>query len=75
MADDLMRQSAKLAKRLAAIPSEIVAQLRPALVQAADDLADMARALVPEDEGDLKASIAVTPPARLCRRWGPSRCQ
>lgn len=65
MADDLMRQSAKLAKRLAAIPAEIVAQVRPALVQAADDLADLARALVPEDEGDLKASIAVTPPGAM----------
>lgn len=60
-----MRQSAKLAKRLAAIPAEIVAQLRPALVQAADDLADVARALVPEDEGDLKASIAITPPGAM----------
>jgi hypothetical protein len=62
MASDLMRQSGKLAKRLAAIPAEIVAHVRPALVQGAGDLADMARALVPEDEGDLKASIAVTPP-------------
>jgi hypothetical protein len=65
MADDLMRQSAKLAKRLAAIPAEIVAHVRPALVQGAGDLADMARALVPEDDGDLKASIAVTPPGAV----------
>ena len=65
MASDLMAQSAKLAKRLAAIPAEIVAQVRPALVQAAGDLADVARALVPEDEGDLKASIAVTPPGAM----------
>ncbi len=65
MASDLMKQSAKLAKRLAAIPAEIVAQVRPALVQGADDLADMARALVPEEEGDLKASIAVTPPGAV----------
>lgn len=65
MATDLMAQSAKLAKRLAAIPAEIVAQVRPALVQAAVDLADVARALVPEDEGDLKASIAVTPPGAM----------
>ena len=62
---DLMKQSAKLAKRLAAIPGEIVAQVRPALVQGAGDLADMARALVPEDEGDLKASVAVTPPGAV----------
>jgi len=65
VASDLMRQSGKLAKRLAAIPAEIVAQVRPALVQGADDLADMARALVPEEEGDLKASIAVTPPGAV----------
>jgi len=62
---DLMKQSAKLAKRLAAIPGEIVAQVRPALVQGAGDLADMARALAPEDEGDLKASVAVTPPGAV----------
>lgn len=60
-----MRQSAKLSKRLAAIPAGIVAHVRPALVQAAGDLADMARALVPEEEGDLKASIAVTPPGAV----------
>ncbi|GGH56927.1 hypothetical protein GVY41_13920 [Frigidibacter albus] len=60
MSDDLMRQSAKLARRLAAIPAEIVAQVRPALVQGAEDLATMARALVPDDEGDLSASIVVT---------------
>jgi hypothetical protein len=62
MASDLMQQSAKLAKRLAAIPGEILVHVRPALVQAADDLAGLARTLAPEDEGDLKASITVTPP-------------
>jgi Bacteriophage HK97-gp10, putative tail-component len=62
MAFDLMKQSAKLAKRLDAIPAEILVYVRPALVQAADDLARLAQALVPEDEGDLKASIAVTAP-------------
>ena len=65
MASDLMKKSAKLAKRLAAIPAEIVAQVRPALVQGADDLADMARALVPEEEGDLNASVAVIPPGAV----------
>lgn len=62
MASDLIQQSAKLAKRLEAIPGEILAHVRPALVQAADDLAGLARTLAPEDEGDLKASITVTPP-------------
>lgn len=60
--NDLTAQSARLAKRLAAIPASIVAELRPALVKAADDLADTMKALAPEDEGDLKASIVVTPP-------------
>lgn len=60
--DDLTAQSARLAKRLAVIPASVVAELRPALVKAADDLADTMKALAPEDEGDLKASIAVTPP-------------
>lgn len=63
MADDtLMKQSAKLAARLVAIPAEIVQAIRPALIQSADDLARVATALAPEQEGDLKASITVTPP-------------
>jgi hypothetical protein len=62
MASDLMQQSAKLAKRLAAIPGEILVHVRRALVQAADDLAGLARTLAPEDAGDLKALITVTPP-------------
>lgn len=61
MADDLMRQSTTLARRLAAIPAEIVAQVRPALAQGAEDLAQMARALVPEDEGDLPPQKAALP--------------
>lgn len=65
MAEDLMRQSAKLSKRLAAISTEIVAHVRPALIQGADDLADVARALVAIEEGDLKASITVTPPGGM----------
>lgn len=60
--DDLTAQSARLAKRLAAIPASVVAELRPALLKAADDLAETMKALAPEDEGDLKASITVTPP-------------
>jgi len=59
---DLKAQSDALAKRLAQIPAEIVAELRPALVKGAEDLAGTMRLLVPEDEGDLEASIAVTAP-------------
>lgn len=59
---DLMRQSAKLSARLNAIPQEVVTHLRPALIAAANNTAGVMRALVPVDEGDLKASIEVTPP-------------
>lgn len=48
--NDLNAQSARLAKRLAAIPAAVVAELRPALVKAADDLADTMKALAPEAE-------------------------
>ena len=54
--------SQRLAARLDAIPGEVVAQLRPALVKSAEEVADRMRALVPVDEGDLKASITVTGP-------------
>ena len=57
-----MRQSDKLAARLAQIPALIVTEVRPALVQAAGDLAHVAQTLVPVDEGDLRASMAVTAP-------------
>ena len=59
---DLTEQAKRLAKRLEAIPAAIVAELRPALIRAVDDLADTMKAIAPEDEGDLKASIEVTPP-------------
>ena len=63
MADfDLKAQSARLAKRLEAIPAIILAELRPAVIASAQELAHVARSLAPEDEGDLKASIVVTPP-------------
>lgn len=58
----LTEQSAALAKRLSAIPAEIVREVRPALIASADHLATVAAALVPVDEGKLKASIAVTAP-------------
>ena len=54
--------SARLKARLDAIPGEILGELRPALVKSAEEVADRMRALVPVDEGDLKASITVTPP-------------
>ncbi|MBH1973980.1 MAG: HK97 gp10 family phage protein [Rhodobacteraceae bacterium] len=61
-AKTLTELSEALAKRLNAIPREIVRQVRPALVASANDLASVARALVHMDKGDLKESIAVTAP-------------
>ncbi|ETD84046.1 HK97 gp10 family phage protein [Rhodobacter capsulatus] len=59
---DLNAQAARLARRLEAIPATVLEALRPAVVQAAEDLAATARSLAPEAEGDLKASIVVTSP-------------
>ena len=58
----LRADSARLAARLDAIPGEVLAELRPALIRSAEEVADKMRALVPVEEGDLKASITVTPP-------------
>jgi len=60
----LTDQSIRLQKQLKSIPKEIVEQLEPALIKGADEVASTMRLLVPEDDGDLKASIAVTPPNR-----------
>ncbi|MEL7800085.1 HK97-gp10 family putative phage morphogenesis protein [Sulfitobacter pontiacus] len=57
-----LKGSAALEKRLLAIPQEVLAGVRPALVKGAEEVAANMRALVPVDEGDLKASIAVTGP-------------
>lgn len=60
--NSLTAQSVALGKRLEKIPAELLAELRPALVQGAEEVADGARALVPVDEGDLRATITVTGP-------------
>lgn len=53
-----------LARRLAAIPQEILVALRPALVQGAEDVASNMRQLAEgsRDTGELIASIEVTAP-------------
>jgi HK97 gp10 family phage protein len=53
---------ARLQRRLAAIPVAVRDAVKPSLMKSGDELAGMMRQLAPEDEGDLKASIAVTPP-------------
>lgn len=55
-------QLARLTKRLEAIPREVKEAVVPALMKSGEELADQMRNLAPEDEGDLKASIAVTGP-------------
>lgn len=59
MADD--GGIARLQRRLAAIPGEVKAAALPAVLKQANAMAGTMRALVPVDEGDLKASIRVTP--------------
>lgn len=57
-----LKGSAELERRLRHIPQEVLRELRPALVKGAQDIADAMELLVPEDDGDLLASIAVTGP-------------
>ncbi len=58
----MTEQSRALAKRLEAIPAEIVQEVRPALIKGAHEVQDMIEALAPEDQGDLVGSVAVTGP-------------
>jgi hypothetical protein len=62
--EPLTAQSLKLEKRLNAIPAEILAALRPALIRSAEDVASNMRALAEgsRDSGDLIDSIVVTGP-------------
>jgi HK97 gp10 family phage protein len=55
-------QVARLQRRLEAIPKSVREAVQPSLVQSGEELARMMRQLAPEDEGDLKDSIAVTAP-------------
>jgi HK97 gp10 family phage protein len=57
-----LKGSKALELRLAAIPDEVLEHLQPALIKGANEIAANMRTLVPVDEGDLKASIAVTGP-------------
>ncbi len=56
----LTEQSRRLGERLKVIPEEVLRHVRPALIAGAEDVAQVMRVLAPEDEGDLKGSIAVT---------------
>ncbi len=58
----LAEQSRILSARLKSIPKVVVKELRPALIKGAEEIATTMKVLAPKDEGDLEASIAVTPP-------------
>jgi HK97 gp10 family phage protein len=53
---------ARFEKRLKEIPQAVREAVLPAILRSAEELADRMRCLAPEDEGDLKRSIAVTGP-------------
>ncbi|MBB5723204.1 HK97 gp10 family phage protein [Loktanella ponticola] len=57
-----LKGSADLERRLLQIPNEVLTELRPALINGAHDIADAMEMLVPERDGDLLGSIAVTGP-------------
>lgn len=50
----------RLKKRLERIPRAVREQTQPAITSAAQDVADVMKALAPVDDGDLKESIVVT---------------
>lgn len=60
----LSKQSKALEARLKAIPAAVVKGVVPALIKGAEETAAIMRALVPVDDGDLKASITVTKPGQ-----------
>lgn len=64
MASITKQSSDALAKRLAAIPAEIIARVQPAVVKGAQEVAEDARTLAEasRDSGSLIESITVTPP-------------
>lgn len=55
-------QIARLQRRMEAIPKSVREAVQPSLVTSGEELAGLMRQLAPEDEGDLKNSIAVTAP-------------
>jgi HK97 gp10 family phage protein len=50
----------RLKRRLENIPKAVREQTQPAITAAANDVADVMKALAPVDDGDLRESIAVT---------------
>ena len=59
---DMGEGLASFQRRMAAIPADVKEGVRPALMRAADLVADTVQRLVPVDQGDLRASVNVTGP-------------
>lgn len=59
----------KLIERLNRIPKKVRAEVEAALLKSAEESASVQRLLVPEDQGDLKASIAITPPGEQTPKY------
>lgn len=53
---------ARFQRRMSAIPKAARDSIKPALLTGGYEVADAIEALAPEDTGDLKGSVAVTPP-------------
>lgn len=51
-------------RRMRAIPESVRQAVRPALMAAAEDVAEAQRMLAPVEDGDLRASIVVTGPGQ-----------
>lgn len=51
-------------RRMRAIPRAVVKAVEPSLIKGADEIADAMRRLAPIEDGDLRASIAVTGPGQ-----------
>lgn len=62
MADD--GGLSRFQKRMRAIPRDVRAAVKPALVKGAGEIAANMRVLAPVDEGDLRDSITVTGPGK-----------
>lgn len=51
----------RLKRRLEKIPKAVRQATQPAVISAAEDVAEIMKQLAPKDDGDLKESIVVTP--------------
>ena len=58
------KQTARLKRRLAAIPKKVREAVQPALIKSGDELVDRMRQLAPKDTHALANSIVATPPGQ-----------